>query len=101
MKKLKTISEFNAYRTSLSRQVSKADVCVRICTTGCRAQGSLEVRDTLLKEIKNQGLAHKVELRETGCHGLCANAPVMAIDPDGIFYQQVGVEDVPDIVSRT
>jgi len=101
MKKLKTISEFNAYRTSLSRQASKADTCVRVCTTGCRAQGALEVRDALLKEIKAQGLAHKVEVRETGCHGLCAKAPVMTIDPEGIFYQQVGVEDVADIVSRT
>ena len=101
MKKLKTIPDFNSYRTSLSRQVSRADICVRICTTGCRARGALEVRDALLEEVKRQGLAQKVEVRETGCHGFCAKAPVMAIDPQGLFYQQVSVEDVPDIVSRT
>ena len=98
---MKTISELNSYRDSLLRQSEQQKTCVRVCTTGCRAHGALEVRDALLAEIKSQGLEERVEVRDTGCHGFCAKAPVMAIDPDDIFYQEVTIEDVPDIVSRT
>jgi NADH-quinone oxidoreductase subunit F len=59
------------------------------------------VRDALLAEIKSRGLEEVVEIRDTGCHGFCAKAPVIGIDPEGIFYQEVGVEDIPDIVSKT
>ena len=37
----------------------------------------------------------------TGCHGFCERGPVVVILPQEIFYQQVAVEDVPEIVSET
>jgi (2Fe-2S) ferredoxin len=33
--------------------------------------------------------------------GFCARAPVITIDPQGIFYQQFLPDDVPEIVSET
>jgi NADH-quinone oxidoreductase subunit F len=69
--------------------------------TGCRAYGAEEARDAFLHEIRSRGLEEKVEIRETGCHGFCARAPVAAIDPLDIFYQQFSAEDVPEIVSET
>ena len=101
MERLKSVLELSSYRDTLLRQGGQAETCVRVCTTGCRAHGALEVRDALLAEIKSQGLEEVVEIRDTGCHGFCAKAPVIGIDPDGIFYQEVGVEDIPDIVSKT
>ncbi|MCK4963834.1 MAG: NAD(P)H-dependent oxidoreductase subunit E, partial [Dehalococcoidia bacterium] len=101
MKALKSISELNSYRDLLLRQSGQQETCVRVCTTGCRAHGALEVRDALVAEIKSLGLEERVEVRDTGCHGFCARAPLIAIDPDEIFYQEVTVEDVPDIVSMT
>jgi len=101
MEKLKTVSDLGSYRELLLRQSDQQKTCVRVCTTGCRAHGALEVRDALLAEIKSQGLEERVEIRDTGCHGFCAKAPVIGIDPGGVFYQEVAVDDVPDIVSLT
>ncbi|MCK5568864.1 MAG: NAD(P)H-dependent oxidoreductase subunit E, partial [Spirochaetes bacterium] len=101
MEKLKTVSDLDSYRELLLRQSDQQKTCVRVCTTGCRAHGALEVRDALLAEIKSQGLEERVEIRDTGCHGFCAKAPVIGIDPGGVFYQEVAVNDVSDIVSLT
>ena len=101
MEKLKTVSDLDSYRDLLLRQSDQKKTCVRVCTTGCRAHGALEVRDALLAEIKSQGLEERVEIRDTGCHGFCAKAPVIGIDPGGVFYQEVAVDDVSDIVSLT
>jgi NADH-quinone oxidoreductase subunit F len=35
----------------------------------------------------------------TGCHGFCEQGPNVVIEPDGIFYTHVEVEDASDIVS--
>ena len=54
---------------------------VHVCMTGCRACGSAEVKDALEEEAKKQGLSAQVEIRATGCHGFCAKAPVVAVEP--------------------
>ncbi len=101
MERLKAVSDLGSYRTALLRRSGQPEKCVRVCTTGCRAHGSLDVRDAFLAEVKNRGLEERVEVRDTGCHGFCARAPVVGIDPGGIAYQEVTVEDVPEIVSAT
>ncbi|NWF93613.1 MAG: NADH-quinone oxidoreductase subunit NuoF [Syntrophaceae bacterium] len=76
--------------------------CVTICGgTGCRAWGGEEVRLAFIEEIRKQGLEGKVGVMRTGCHGFCERGPVVVILPEEIFYQQVAVGDVPEIVSKT
>jgi NADH:ubiquinone oxidoreductase subunit F (NADH-binding)/(2Fe-2S) ferredoxin/NAD-dependent dihydropyrimidine dehydrogenase PreA subunit len=53
------------------------------------------------KSVAENGLTTKVDIVETGCHGFCARAPVVAIDPHGFFYQQLSARDVPRIVEET
>ncbi|MBE0479930.1 MAG: FAD-dependent oxidoreductase [Dehalococcoidia bacterium] len=101
MERLKTPSDLEDYRSFLAGQPGKREICVRICTTGCRAHGALDLRDAMLAEVSSKGLQERVEVRETGCHGFCAKAPVMAVDPMGLFYQEVAAGDVPEIVSKT
>ncbi|HHT9129954.1 MAG TPA: NADH-quinone oxidoreductase subunit NuoF [Candidatus Brocadiaceae bacterium] len=76
-------------------------VRIFICTTGCRALGAEEVCKAFKAEIEKQSLAGKIEIVETGCQGLCARAPVLTIEPMGIFYGRVTEADVPEIISRT
>lgn len=72
---------------------------VLLCSgTGCHATGSLSVKDTLQQEIDNQGLSENVIIIETGCNGFCALGPIMVVQPDGIFYQQIKADDAKDIV---
>ena len=69
--------------------------------TGCKAYGAEEVKEALIREVRARGLHKSVEVRETGCQGFCAKAPVLTIDPLGIFYQEVTPADAADIVVRT
>ena len=73
---------------------------VTVCAgTGCRAYGSLKVKEALEAEIEKQNM--KVEVLATGCLGFCEKGPMVVIHPDKYFYQSVKVEDVPEIVSTT
>ncbi|KPK89628.1 MAG: hydrogenase, partial [Deltaproteobacteria bacterium SM23_61] len=95
------IDELEEYRKGLGQGKRNHRRCLRICMTGCRAYGALEVKEALTQQVRMAGLEEEVEIRQTGCQGFCARAPVMVLEPEDIFYQQVSPEDAPDIVSRT
>ena len=91
-----------AMRDDILRGRDPNKLCVTICGgTGCRAWGSEEVRSAFIEEIRKQGLAGQADVMRTGCHGFCERGPVVVILPQEIFYQQVAVEDVSQIVSET
>ncbi|MBQ7117328.1 MAG: NADH-quinone oxidoreductase subunit NuoF, partial [Clostridia bacterium] len=47
-----------------------------------------------------KGLENEVQVIRTGCFGLCALGPIMIVYPEGCFYSEVKVEDVPEIVEE-
>jgi NADH-quinone oxidoreductase subunit F len=61
----------------------------------------MEVVEAFRKELKKRGLARKVAVKTTGCHGFCERGPMVLISPEGIFYEQVSTKDVPEIVEKT
>jgi NADH-quinone oxidoreductase subunit F len=69
--------------------------------TGCHAYGCLQIAEAFRDEIKKQKLQETVEVRTTGCHGFCERGPITVIQPDGIFYQRVKLEDVAEVVTET
>ena len=99
--RLKVPADLVSLRTSLRAKKDPRRVRVRICMTGCRARGAEEVMKAFRDEIDRRGLADSVDLVPTGCHGFCAQAPVMVVDPWGWFYGKVTVKDVPDIVETS
>ncbi|MDY6879435.1 MAG: FAD-dependent oxidoreductase [Thermodesulfobacteriota bacterium] len=101
MDKLLSVGEFEWFRNKILARMKKGRTVVNICMTGCRAYGSAQVKEALESEIRRQGLSDSVEVRATGCHGFCAKAPVISIDPQGISYQEVDPEDAGEIVSTT
>jgi NADH-quinone oxidoreductase subunit F len=73
---------------------------ITVCAgTGCRAYGSLKVKEALETELKKQNM--NLDVFATGCMGFCEKGPLITIYPDKYFYQSVKVEDVPEIVSQT
>ena len=68
--------------------------------TGCTSSGSQEVIQALKNELKKNKLQNEVAVVKTGCHGLCAEGPVMIVYPEAVFYSQIRPEDVPEIVSE-
>ena len=72
-----------------------------ICTGGgCIASGALDVSEAVRAELKERELAGEVDVVETGCLGPCVQGPVALVYPDGVFYQNIKVEDVPEIVEE-
>ncbi len=71
---------------------------VLICQgTACVSSGSPEIRRAIQEEIEKLKL-DSVEVKITGCHGFCQRGPIVIIEPEGIFYSEVKVEDAYEIV---
>ena len=101
MDRLQSIGQLEWLRNKILARSGEKKVIVHVCMTGCRAHGAAAVKEALEEEIKGQRLGDRVEIRSTGCHGFCAKAPVIAIEPLGIQYQEVAPEDAVDIVAQT
>ncbi len=68
--------------------------------TGCTSSNSQKIIEAMEAEIKAKGLENEVQVIRTGCFGLCALGPIMVVYPEGCFYSEVKVEDVPEIVEE-
>ncbi|MDH5202190.1 MAG: NADH-quinone oxidoreductase subunit NuoF [Nitrospirota bacterium] len=68
--------------------------------TSCVSCGTMNIRDALKEEIKNRGLEKEIKIVLTGCNGYCAQGPVMVVQPEGIFYQSLTVEEIPKLVEE-
>ncbi len=102
MKRLESRKDLESYREQLQGQRDPQRPVISLCAgSGCGAYGTADVRDALVKEISQNGLKGKVEIKVTGCHGFCEKGPIMVIHPEGTFYPQVKAADVPDIVTET
>jgi len=102
MKKIRTPQQLEEYRKSLLKRRDSKKSFIAVCGgTGCRAYDWDKLIGAFEREIEKQGLKEKVEIRITGCHGLCERGPLVVVHPEEIFYQQVKASDVKDIISKT
>jgi NADH-quinone oxidoreductase subunit F len=101
MEKLSSIGQLEWLRNKILSRKKEGRTQVHVCMTGCRAYGAAGVLEALKAETRNQGLSKQVEIRATGCHGFCAKAPVVAIEPMGVQYQEVEPTDAAEIVALT
>jgi NADH-quinone oxidoreductase subunit F len=100
--KLKSKQDIEALRKELMKERRPDKPLITICNgTACRPYGCLQLTETIKQELSKQGLKDRVELRITGCHGLCEKGPIVVIQPGDIFYQQVKTQDIPQILSET
>ena len=86
---------------------------ILVCAgTGCVAGGSMKVYDYIKDACEKRGINVKVSLQEhaghdeihlkkSGCHGFCEIGPLVAIEPLGVLYTHVHVEDCDEIIEKT
>ena len=99
------------YNAAMDKVVRRIILCAG---TGCVANGALEVRKELIKELEKAGEKVVVEwdhtdscdtdvnyISKSGCQGFCQMGPLVRIEPDHIVYTKVKVEDARDIVEST
>jgi len=82
------------------RELVEADrIEVLVCQgTGCESAKSNLLYDQLAKQVNEKDLGKKVKVKRIGCHGLCQEGPVLAIEPEGLFYCRVQESDIEEIV---
>ena len=100
-KRLRSPEELERLREGIlsERRAHEGRKRIVLCTgTGCRGAGALEVLEALREELKGRT---DIETKATCCHGFCERGPLMVVEPEGIFYQRVKPEDIPEIVSET
>lgn len=64
------------------------------------AQGARAVKDALVKMIDLAGLTEEIKIIETGSLGIYNKGVVLVVYPEGIYYANVTVEDVAEIVKN-
>ncbi len=62
--------------------------------------GARAVEKALIKEIAKQGLSDEISVLETGNIGVTGQGVIMVVYPEGIYYANVTVDDVPELVSE-
>ncbi|MHA1977397.1 MAG: NADH-ubiquinone oxidoreductase-F iron-sulfur binding region domain-containing protein [Candidatus Hodarchaeales archaeon] len=73
---------------------------VLICKgTGCVSTKSEDISKEFHEQLRNVNLHNKIKVDFTGCHGFCAQGPIVIIEPEGIMYAQVKVADIEEIVA--
>lgn len=114
MQKIDSREKLNEIRDSESRKVKNSKCRILICAgTGCLAGGSGEIYKKMCELIEGDPnvevyfgpeIAHgdgPIEVRKSGCHGFCEMGPLMRIEPMGILYTKVSVDDCEAIYERT
>lgn len=64
----------------------------------CHGKQALSVVQKLMDEVEERDLSNEVMVTITGCFGVCDKGPIVVIYPEGAWYGNVSVEDVPEIV---
>jgi bidirectional [NiFe] hydrogenase diaphorase subunit len=68
--------------------------------TACLSAHSDQVKETLDTEVEKRGLKGKCQIVNGGCQGLCASGPMVAVEPKGVLYQHVGIQDATEIIEK-
>lgn len=97
------------FKKALDCQYKQVVICGG---SGCVAGGSLKVYDRMKQLMEERGLRvdvvlqheshdESVGLKHSGCHGFCQMGPLMRIEPMGLLYIKVTVDDCDEIVEKT
>ena len=69
--------------------------------TGCQAYGCEAIATAIEDELVRIGVRDTVRFVQTGCRGFCEKGPIVVVQPENLFYQQVALGDVCEIVEKS
>ena len=103
----KTITEIREIREETRNKIGVrlgkgvcegAELHMMICgSTGCSSSGAGKLLDKLDELMAKDHLEEKVAVVKTGCFGLCAEGPIVMVQPGNYMYTQVTPEDIEEI----
>lgn len=114
MQKVENREILNDLRDASRQRMEQSKCRILICAgTGCLAGGSGAVYERMCELVAGDPdievqfgpeIAHgdgPMEVKKSGCHGFCEMGPLMRIEPLGILYTKVKLEDCEAIFERT
>ncbi len=114
MQKVENREILNDLRDASRERIEQSKCRILICAgTGCLAGGSGAVYERMCELVAGDPdievhfgpeIAHgdgPMEVKKSGCHGFCEMGPLMRIEPMGILYTKVKLEDCEAIFERT
>ena len=114
MRKIKDRETLIKARDDARKAVENSRIRILICAgTGCIAGGSDKIYKKMCELVKEnpnievhfgEEIAHgngDIEVHKSGCHGFCEMGPLMRIEPMGILYTKVKLEDCEAIFHHT
>lgn len=66
----------------------------------CQQDHGLELVAAFKKELKDKGLHTEVRAQRSGCLDACDFGPSLVIYPEGTFYGNIQLKDVPEIIEK-
>jgi (2Fe-2S) ferredoxin len=64
----------------------------------CGEQHGLNLTAEFKKSIKDKNLDMPIRAQRAGCLGICDFGPTVAVYPEGVFYVNVQLSDIEEIV---
>ena len=101
MSRIETPADLAALRDRAVARRNSRETWLAVCAgTGCRAYGAEALAESLENEVDKRGLAKKIGVRKTGCHGFCERGPLVVIQPSDVCLLGARPKNVPAIVDR-
>jgi len=105
-------SVFESLKNEIVEKEKLIETKVLVCAgTGCVAGGAIEIHAKIKELARQSGLKTEIDMANekekilhtvpSGCHGFCEMGPLVRIEPSGILYVQVTLDDVEEIVKET
>ena len=100
--RLRGREELAALERSARERLDRVEHRLIVCAgTGCRACGCLAVATEAREAVDRMGLADRVEVLETGCHGFCEQGPLVLVRPGDLFYPRVKPKQLEAIIEES
>lgn len=107
---IKSLTDLEAIKKQYLADHGKQAAEILLCAgTGCVANGATELYKAIMAELKERDAKVVVDFLtedpcdaistvKTGCHGFCEQGPLIRIEPSGVLYTKVKLNDVPALV---
>lgn len=110
--RIQTRAELEAARKLYKQSLNSQHKQILICAgTGCVAGGSFNIYSRLKELMEESDIPCSVTLekephdtiglKKSGCHGFCEMGPLLRIEPMGVLYIKVKVEDCEEILQKS
>lgn len=93
------LESLNRIRDSFQERQNRTKYTIHICAgAGCISCDCVRVQSALITALQEAGMMDEVQVKMTGCMGICDIGPVMLVQPSGVFYCKLRPDDMKTIV---